>query len=376
MRYKEEFTVFPRKSKKSLVVFYYRTYDEDGNRTTPRSTGQTSKSAAKTYCKELKRKGLLIPTKDVNFETYAQGWWEYDTCPYIQGKLARGHSFSKNHAGIRKGMLKNHIQPYFGKKLLKNIKAADIEKWLLAYAKKGYSSSAVNNTLQVLKIMLSEAERLGYISINPAKQIEPIKNTVKERKLITTDEVKSLFGEERNPEIWDSHFCYTANLLALTSGMRLGEIQGLQVADVYDTYVHVLQSLERGGFGLKDTKTHEERMIPLPINTLSALRKLIEETGEGFVFSLNGGIDPVAPTTITNPLYKALKAIGISEEERKARNLTFHMWRHYFNSRLRSAGVPDSKIQLLTGHRTMEMVQHYTHFNVEDFSDILQTNMW
>ncbi len=376
IRYKEEFTVFPRKCKKNHVIFYYRTYDEDGNRTTPRSTGQTSKSAAKAYCKKLKRKGLLMPTKDISFETYAQGWWEYDTCPYIQGKLSRGYSFSKNHASIRKGILKNHILPYFGKKLLKNIKAADIEKWVLNFVKKGYSSSATNNTLQVLKIMLSEAERLGYISINPAKQVEPIKNAVKERKLITAEEVKSIFGKEFNPEIWDSHLSYTANLLAITSGMRLGEIQGLQVEDVHDSYVHVRQSLERGGYGLKDTKTHEERMIPLPAQTLSALRKLINDNKEGFIFSLNGGKEPIAPTTITKPLYRALKAIGISEEKRKERTLTFHMWRHYFNSRLRSAGVPDSKIQLLTGHRTMEMVQHYTHFIAEDFSDILQANMW
>ena len=98
MRFKEDFSVFPRKTSTKRIVFYYRTYDEDGNRTTPRSTGQTSKSAAKAYCKELQRQGLLIPSKDVNFETFAQGWWEYDTCAYIQGKLARGHSFSRNFA--------------------------------------------------------------------------------------------------------------------------------------------------------------------------------------------------------------------------------------------------------------------------------------
>lgn len=84
--------------------------------------------------------------------------------------------------------MNKHIIPIFGKKLLKNIKPADIEKWLLAYVAKGYSSSAVNNTLMIVKIMLSEAERLGYIPRNPAKQIEPIKNTVKDRKLKNTME--------------------------------------------------------------------------------------------------------------------------------------------------------------------------------------------
>jgi hypothetical protein len=72
MRYKEVFTVFPRKTKKNLKVFYYRTYDENGNRTTSRSTGQTSKSAAKTYCKELQKKGLLIPTKDITQSSHTK----------------------------------------------------------------------------------------------------------------------------------------------------------------------------------------------------------------------------------------------------------------------------------------------------------------
>lgn len=376
MRFKEDFSVFPRKTSKKTSVYYYRTYDEDGNRTNPRSTGQTSKSAAKTYCKELQKKGLLIPSKDMSFESFARGWWEYDTCAYIQGKLARGHSFSRNNANIRRGMVKNHILPYFGYKRLKNIRPADIEKWLLQYVSKGYSSSAVNNTLLVLKIMLSEAERLGYIPRNPAKQIEPIKNSVKDRKLITSDEVKTLFNPDTIDQVWPNRLSYTANLLAISSGMRLGEVQGLQAEDVYDTYVYVQRSLERGGYGLKETKTQDKRMIPLPAETLSALRILIRENKEGFVFSNNAGKDPVDHTSITRPFYKALKVIGISEEDRKSRNITYHMWRHYYNSRLRAAGIPDSKIQMLTGHRTDEMVRHYTHFNLDDFSDILQATMW
>ena len=254
--------------------------------------------------------------------------------------------------------MKNHVIPVFGKKLLKNIKPKEIETWLLGSLKKGLSSSATNNNYKILQIMLSEAERLGYIAKSPASAVKPVRKTSKDRKIFTREEVKQLFDPAKKESIWDFHLNYTASLLAATSGMRLGEIQGLQVEDVYDTYVHVHRSLERGGFGLKDTKNHGERMIPLPDNTLAALRTVLRENVVGFVFSMDGGKNPVAATTITKSLYKALRTIGVKENVRMERNLTFHAWRHYFNSRLRSAGIPDSKIQSLTGHKTLQMTEH------------------
>jgi len=72
---------------------------------------------------------------------------------------------------------------------------------------------------------------------------------------------------------------------------------------------------------------------------------------------------------VTGALYKALEKIGIGEEERQKRNITFHSWRHFFNSTMRSR-VPDSKLKLLTGHRSQEMTERYTHFNVKDYQDV------
>ena len=49
-RYKEPFTVYTRTNAAGKEVFYYRTYDENDNRTSGRSTGLTSKPAARRYC--------------------------------------------------------------------------------------------------------------------------------------------------------------------------------------------------------------------------------------------------------------------------------------------------------------------------------------
>ncbi|RKX83592.1 MAG: hypothetical protein DRP58_08525 [Spirochaetes bacterium] len=59
MRYKEPFTLYTRETKTGKKVFYYRFYDEDGKRTSGKSTGITVKSIAKNYVNDLIRNGLL-----------------------------------------------------------------------------------------------------------------------------------------------------------------------------------------------------------------------------------------------------------------------------------------------------------------------------
>jgi len=47
MGYKQPYNLYPRKTKGGKIIWYYRTYDDGGNRTSGKSTGQTSKTAAR-----------------------------------------------------------------------------------------------------------------------------------------------------------------------------------------------------------------------------------------------------------------------------------------------------------------------------------------
>ena len=58
MRYREPYTLIPRKVS-NKTIWYYRTYDKEGKRTTARSTGQTAKTAARAYCATLHKEGNL-----------------------------------------------------------------------------------------------------------------------------------------------------------------------------------------------------------------------------------------------------------------------------------------------------------------------------
>ena len=67
-----------------------------------------------------------------------------------------------------------------------------------------------------------------------------------------------------------------------------------------------------------------------------------------------------------------MKAIGVSEKERKEKNITFHSWRHYYNSYLIKKGVSDNIIQTIMGHSNDgKMTKHYTKLSVDDLKNTL-----
>ncbi len=112
------------------------------------------------------------------------------------------------------------------------------------------------------------------------------------------------------------------------------------------------------------------RDIPIPDHLSVKLQELKKRNPSGFLFSQDGGINPVTNKTFSKYLYRALERTGITDKKRRERNITFHSWRHYFNSTLRASGIADSKVQSVTGHSTQAMTEHYTHFNLQDYKEI------
>jgi integrase len=120
-------------------------------------------------------------------------------------------------------------------------------------------------------------------------------------------------------------------------------------------------------------KTHKPRNIPIHEAIEKELRELIKTNGEGFVF-VNKPQDkkPIGRTAIARSFSKALEMIGIDEGRRKKRNLSFHGWRHFFNTYLLTENVTDAKVMAVTGHVTNNMKKHYTHFDTTKFLEVTE----
>jgi integrase len=150
--------------------------------------------------------------------------------------------------------------------------------------------------------------------------------------------------------------------------MRLGEILGLRGEYVFDEYIHVHGQYDT--YGYRSTKTKATRNIPLAPIIMDELKRLMEHNGQGYVFSADGGAAPVYRKLLYKKFHKALEKTGMSREEIKRRGLSFHSWRHFFNTTLQMANVALSKVQSVTGHKSDRMTEWYTHYDAKEFIEV------
>ena len=216
--------------------------------------------------------------------------------------------------------------------------------------------------------MLGEAKRLSLLAANPFGAVRMFAGRGRDRGTFSLEEIRTLFGPDSLEKIWNGHTLYrVVNELAAATGLRQGEILALRDENIHEDHVHVSQSYH-WKYGLLPTKTRQERDVPVPARVMEDIAFFIGSGG--FLFSVNRGETPTSGSRVTQALYEALERAGITTEERKKRNLTFHSWRHTFNSLARSHAVPTAILQRVTGHSTLQMTDHYTHFQLEDFREV------
>jgi len=342
----------------------------------------TSKAGAQAIVNMWLKDGASISGRD-SFYDYLSTFWGEDS-EYVNSKKLRGQDISKmyianNHSGI-----KNYVLPFLENNKLQNLTIAQIKPETLEKLLSHLSTTPklknkkptddklshrrVNAIYQGVTVALSEAERLGKINVNPAKKVKKLIEVKPVRKILTLSEAKNFFL--KSPEA--DYRCYVINLLAATSGMRLGECRGLLKENLYEKYIDVKQNWQDGE-GLKEPKWGSRRSVPLPPKTHDALINLIEMNpfDSDFVFYGNTPDLPINKTMIEKYYKDTLVKIKIDEEERKDRNLNFHAWRHFYNTRLRG-NIPDHALKMLTGHKNEQMTDRYTTITDEQRTAVAQ----
>ena len=78
---------------------------------------------------------------------------------------------------------------------------------------------------------------------------------------------------------------------------------------------------------------------------------------------------PMKKPAILKQFKAAIGRIGITEEERPARVVLFHSYRHAFNTYTRGK-VPDEQLRRVMGHRSLSMSDNYDHPGAEHLADV------
>ncbi|PZG97837.1 LacI family transcriptional regulator [Streptomyces sp. NTH33] len=130
--------------------------------------------------------------------------------------------------------IEEHLLPYFGEKLLKEIDAADVQAWERAEKEAGYAPSSIKTWRGTLHVMLSDAhQREGLITSNPAHRQRGRGRRAGRssrrapEKAITTP-LGALLVAERAGLLAGRDDEFVLTLLIAYTGMRWGEVVGLE----------------------------------------------------------------------------------------------------------------------------------------------------
>ena len=219
--------------------------------------------------------------------------------------------------------------------------------------KRGLSAQTALHVHRTLSQALGHAVRLGVLFKNPARQVKPPRPPSREIKILDKNEITTLLNAAKAVGL------YVPVLVAVTTGMRRGELLALRWSDIDPTtaLLTVNQSLERikGKFGFKSPKTKtSRRTITLPTITVQALRRHLKEQHEarlklglgrdprGLVFARPDG-QPMDADTLT----KAFRRLVASA---KVTPITFHGLRHTHISHLLMEGFHAKVVSERAGH--------------------------
>jgi integrase len=371
---RQSYILYKRRAglKQSAGVQYYVAFWDAERRVygRRRATGKTSIAAARAQADKWLLEG--VPLRDAQtLLGYLAGFWQPDS-PYLRRKLARERVLSPVYVRNCRSAIETHVRPFLearGKARLPLAQATAglLEDLVLALREKGLSPARINGVHNAIHVPLAEAVRLGSMAYNPAARVERLPDHPRQREILSLAEVRAFFALD-----WPDARLGAANLVAATTGLRLGEIRGLQAADLQPGYLRVRHNWQDEE-GLKQPKWGSSRDVPLPARTEAALRALAAGNpwGNDFIFYGNLRGAPPARKTLTSSFADGLRRIGIDEGERKRRGLTFHSWRHWYNSMLRGK-VPDHALRALTGHRGVAMTDRYTEITSEQRAAVAQ----
>lgn len=316
----------------------------------------------------------LNPECTMKLCEFLVNFWTPEKSEYIQNKRAHKKPIGDYHCKEMRGMVNRYWLPYFGEDFtVGELTEQYLEDFLQELANFRYLKGAtINHARTCGATGLKWLKNKGIIHSNPMANVEAFsKSDATPRGIPDEKEIKALYELD-----WNSEVMYLAFNLSAFSGLRPGEISGLQVRDIDSEkdLITIRHSWHRTGF-LKSTKTNLIRKVPVAhniiIRLLAQAQRCPNANEETFVFwSKANDYKPFLPQYYDNGFFEALHKIGVSEEERKERNIDFYSLRHFCATYL--ANMTDMRnVQAILGHTTPAMTEHYAdHMTDEHFDSI------
>jgi integrase len=319
--------------------------------------GRTRQEVAEKLSKAVSDRvgGLVFDGDHETLEAYLQRWID----EVLRGTVKQ--STLENYAYIAR----LHIIPELGRVRLKALKSRDVRRLYREKLEAGLSPRTVQIIHTVLRKALQQAVRDDVLPRNVCDAVTAPRQTKKEMQPLTPEQAKRLLENVHEDRLSALY------ILAVTAGLREGELLGLRWEDVdlERKLLQVRRQLTRTRDGLSFTapkrgKARVVRLTDLAIAALKAHREaqneerakagsLWEETSLVFTSTIG------TPVDVGNLTYRSFRPLLKSADLPRIR---FHDLRHTCATLLLSKGTHPKIVQEMLGHANISITMDtYSH---------------
>lgn len=211
------------------------------------------------------------------------------------------------------------------------------------------SPATANRYMAALSVAFTTAiKEWGWMDDNPMRKVSKGKESRGRVRFLSDDERMRLLKACKESS---NAYLYTVVVLALSTGMRQGEIMGL-TWDVVD--------LNQGRAILHETKNGERRAVAITGHALELLKALSKvrriDCNLLFPAKENAPQKPQKSMDLRTPWETVVKKAELQD-------FKFHDLRHSAASYLAMNGASLAEIAEVLGHKTLQMVKRYAHLS-------------
>lgn len=230
-------------------------------------------------------------------------------------------------------------------KTIRAIALTDIQNWK-SHLVDRFKTSTANNKLSAIKSLLSFALRIGYIGINPASVIKPIKETEEKQKQSKTATEKIISNDEIKAMVNNADCKRDAVLI------KVGYLLGLRVSELINLHHGDFSRKGDGNFQVKIVgKGGKVRFNDIPNSLYEELKELSQD---GYIFRSNQN-KKLSRTMAHYIIKKCARKAGLNED------ISAHYLRHCHASHSLHNGASLKSVQQQLGHSSIAITSVYLH---------------
>jgi integrase len=238
--------------------------------------GEKEALAKQAELRGKKSRGEVVRTSNVTFKDFSSEW--------LESKRKLRPWTKQNYEAA----LKNYLVPRFGNRKLASITASDVAALVREFEAKGFTRSYIDNLLKPLAGTFKLAIRRGLVGVNPVALLTEDERPERKHKEVhewTPEEIEAFLAaaRARASEQASRHDYYPLLLTAIRTGLRLGELLGLQWDDAdlgEHPCLHVRRQWTRTGVFTEPKTSSAIRRIPLGPSMVQFFREYAKKTLE------------------------------------------------------------------------------------------------